>query len=58
MVLFREVRERGYTGSIMILREYVLLGCLQEAFERIGIPAELLMDNMKQMVDRRSAEGI
>jgi transposase len=40
------------------MRRHVLQGCLQEAFERLGIPAELLMDNMKQVVEERSAEGI
>ncbi len=30
----------------------VLLDCLVRAFDRLGIPAELLVDNMKQAVDR------
>ena len=30
----------------------VLLGCLTRAFRVLGIPAELLVDNMKQAVDR------
>ncbi|MGH7558114.1 MAG: IS21 family transposase [Gemmatimonadota bacterium] len=28
-----------------------LLGCLQAAFKRLGIPAEILVDNMKQAVE-------
>ena len=30
----------------------VLLGCLARAFEALGIPKELLVDNMKQAVDQ------
>ena len=33
----------------------VLLGCLTRAFRVLGIPAELLVDNMKQAVDRHDA---
>lgn len=33
-------------------RRPVLLACLSAAFERLGIPAELLVDNMKQAVDQ------
>jgi transposase len=44
-----------FTTSI---RRHVLQGCLQEAFGRLGIPAELLLDNMKQVIEGRSGEGI
>jgi len=124
-VLLREIRERGYTGSITILRKYVrgikdrkrarvterfetqpgrqaqvdwgecgmievggrrhrlyvfvyvlgysrmlfirfttsirrhvLEACLQEAFCQLGIPGELLVDNMKQVVDEHTREGV
>ncbi len=30
----------------------VLLSCLKEAFERLGVPRELLVDNMRQAVDQ------
>lgn len=33
-------------------RRPVLLACLKEALERLGVPAELLVDNMKQAVDQ------
>jgi transposase len=33
-------------------RQPVLLGCLREAFERLGVPRELLLDNMRTAVDR------
>jgi transposase len=124
-VLLREIRERGYTGSVTILKEFIrpiknkkltklterfetepgrqaqvdwgecglidvqgvcrrlyvfvfLLGfsrmlfvkfttstrrhvlqqCLQEAFQRLGIPEELLIDNMKQAVEAHTKEGV
>ena len=31
----------------------VLLGCVSRAFEALGMPAELLVDNMKQAVDQQ-----
>jgi transposase len=39
-------------------KQHVLQSCLQEAFERVGIPAELLVDNMKQAVDAHTKEGV
>jgi transposase len=39
-------------------RQHVLHGCLQQAFERLGLPAEVLVDNMKQAVSRHTAEGV
>ena len=33
-------------------KQPALFGCLQGAFDTLGIPAELLVDNMKQCVDR------
>jgi transposase len=33
----------------------VLLGCLARAFQALGIPAEILVDNMKQAVDQHDA---
>lgn len=35
----------------------VLLRCLQEAFERLGITKELLIDNMKQAVELNDGQG-
>lgn len=34
------------------MKQPVLLSCLREAFERLGVPRELLVDNMKTAVDR------
>ena len=34
------------------LRQVELLSCLQEAFEKLGVSTELLVDNMKTAVDR------
>ena len=34
------------------MRQPSLLACLREAFERLGVPKELLVDNMKTAVDR------
>jgi len=39
-------------------RRAVLHQCLQEAFERLGIPEELLIDNMKQAVEAHTKEGV
>lgn len=39
-------------------KQHVLHGCLQHAFESVGIPAELLVDNMKQAVDAHTKEGV
>ena len=36
------------------MRQPVLLACLREAFERLGVPKELLIDNMKTAVDRHA----
>jgi len=33
-------------------KQHELLMCLKDAFEELGIPGELLVDNMKQAVDR------
>jgi transposase len=33
-------------------RQPLLLACLREAFERLGVPRELVLDNMKTAVDR------
>lgn len=35
----------------------VLLACLLKAFDRLGIPAELLVDNMKQAVETHDVES-
>lgn len=35
-------------------KQPVLLACLREAFERLGVPKELLVDNMKTAVDRHA----
>ena len=35
----------------------VLLDCLVRSFDRLGIPAELLVDNMKQAVERHDVES-
>lgn len=40
-------------------RQPVLLACLRMAFERWGVPRELLVDNMKTVVDRHHlSEGV
>ena len=40
-------------------RQPVLLACLREAFERLGVPKELLVDNMRTAVDRNApGEGV
>lgn len=39
-------------------RQHVLHGCLQQAFQRLGISAELLVDNMKQAVLRHTVAGV
>ena len=36
------------------MKQPVLLACLREAFERYGVPKELLVDNMKTAVDRHA----
>lgn len=36
------------------MKQPVLLACLREAFERLGVPKELLVDNMKTAVDRHA----
>jgi len=41
------------------MKQPVLLACLREAFERLGMPKELLVDNMKTAVDRHAlGEGV
>ena len=35
-------------------KQPLLLACLREAFERLGVPRELLVDNMKTAVDRHA----
>ena len=41
------------------MKQPVLLACLREAFERLGVPKELLVDNMKTAVDRHAlGEGV
>lgn len=35
-----------------------LLGCLREGFGELGIPRELVLDNMKQAVEHRDGEGV
>jgi transposase len=32
--------------------------CLQEAFEQLGIPGELVVDNMKQAVQAHTKQGV
>jgi transposase len=39
-------------------RRHVLHRCLQEAFEQLGIPEEMLLDNMKQAVEAHTKEGV
>ena len=39
-------------------RQPVLLACLREAFAELGVPHELLLDNMKQAVDRHTPDGV
>lgn len=39
-------------------KQHVLLACLKEAFEELGVPKELLVDNMKQAVVRHNNEGV
>ena len=36
------------------MRQPALLSCLRETFERLGVPKELLVDNMKTAVDRHA----
>lgn len=36
-------------------RRPALLDCLQRAFEKLGVPEEILVDNMKQAVDQHDA---
>lgn len=41
------------------MKQPTLLACLREAFERLGVPKELLVDNMKTAVDRHAlGEGV
>ena len=40
------------------MRQPVLLQCLREAFGELGIPSELLVDNMKTAVDLHTADGV
>lgn len=41
------------------MKQPALLACLREAFERLGVPKELLVDNMKTAVDRHAlGEGV
>lgn len=41
------------------MRQPALLACLREAFERLGVPKELLVDNMKTAVDKHViGEGV
>lgn len=40
------------------MRQPVLLACLREAFERLGVPKELFVDNMKTAVDRLSGDAV
>ena len=37
---------------LLSTKQHELLRCLKEAFEELGIPREVLVDNMKQAVDR------
>lgn len=39
-------------------RQHVLHGCLQQAFEQLGLPQEVLVDNMKQAVTRHTVAGV
>jgi transposase len=39
-------------------RRAALQQCLQEAFQQLGIPEELLIDNMKQAVEAHTKEGV
>jgi hypothetical protein len=53
----------GYSRMLFIrfttsTKQYVLEGCLQEGFGCCGIPRELLVDNMKQVVDSHTREGV
>lgn len=36
----------------------MFLACLKEAFERLGIPRELLIDNLKQAVEHHDRNGV
>jgi hypothetical protein len=36
----------------------VLLGCLQQAFEQLGIAEEVVVDNMKQAVEAHTKQGV
>jgi transposase len=38
-------------------KQHVFLSCLKEAFERLGIPRELLIDNLKQAVEHHDRKG-
>ncbi len=39
-------------------KQHVFLSCLKEAFERLGIPRELLIDNLKQAVEQHDRQGV
>jgi len=39
-------------------KQPVFLACLKEAFERLGIPRELLIDNLKQAVEQHDCNGV
>lgn len=39
-------------------KQPVFLSCLKEAFERLGIPRELLIDNLKQAVEHHDRSGV
>ena len=43
---------RMYARFTTSTKRPVLLSCLKEAFERLGVPRELLVDNMRQAVDQ------
>lgn len=43
---------RMYAHFTTSTRRPVLLRCLKEALERLGVPAEVLVDNMKQAVEQ------
>lgn len=39
-------------------KQPTFLACLKEAFERLGIPRELLIDNLKQAVEHHDRRGV
>lgn len=41
-----------YARFTTSMKRPFLLGCLKEAFERLGVPQELLVDNMRQAIDQ------